>query len=494
MSLVSIRLTSVVVLLFSGAAFLLCAAPALGQDESQMLDPRVAEDLLSAYELMEEDDPAGALEQLNELMNERGEDMKAFDRANVLQIRGSANIELENVEDALRDFREALRLDALPAEQQNRLRFNLAQLYFITERYEESLTFFEEWMSQEDVEISHSSYFMMAAAHYNLEEHREVIEPIDNAIANAPDPEKRYYDLKNSALSNLDRVPERTELLEEMVEIWPDQLSYWRQLSSLYSEQEEQRKAFSAMETAYVNGLVEDENDIILLAQYYSTFNNPHRGAQLLEKEMEAGNVERNVDHLEMLSQLWSQAREHQKSIPVLREAARLSDDGELFFRLGQALMADERNEEAEQAFENAIEQGGMDNDRLANAWLLLGNARFNQAGPGDREQRMEADEAFVNAQRFDRTNQEASNWRQYISAINETERRQAMLEEDQQQRMAEAAEERQLTACRARQLAGSSLSDRCKELLSAEDGESEQPQSDSTPEQPEQPQPDSNS
>ncbi|RFP68717.1 hypothetical protein, partial [Wenzhouxiangella sp. 15190] len=94
MSLVCNRLTFVAVLLFSGTAFLLCAAPAFGQ--SDMLDPRVAEDLLGAYELMEEDDPAGALDELNELMNERGEDLKDFDRANVLQIRGSAHIELEN--------------------------------------------------------------------------------------------------------------------------------------------------------------------------------------------------------------------------------------------------------------------------------------------------------------------------------------------------------------------------------------------------------------
>lgn len=477
MSLVCNRLTFVAVLLFSGTAFLLCAAPAFGQ--SDMLDPRVAEDLLNAYELMEEDDPAGALEELNELMESRGEDMKPFDRANVLQIRGSAHIELENVEEALRDFRGALRLNALPAEQQNRLRFNLAQLYFVTERYEESLKFFEEWMAQEDVEIEHSTYFMLAAAHYNLENYREVLEPIDNAIAQAPEPQKRYYDLKNSTLSNLDMNEERIDLLEQMIELWPDQLSYWRQVSSLYSEEGQQRKAFSAIETAYINGLIEDESDIILLAQYYSTFNNPHRGAKLLEKEIEAGNVEGNVDNLEMLSQLWSQAREHKKSIPVLREAAQLSDDGELFFRLGQALMANERNQEAEQAFENAIEQGGMENDQLANAWLLLGNARFNQAGPGDREQRMIADEAFANAERFDRTSREAGNWRQYISAINQTERRQAMLEEDQRQRMAEATKERQLTACRARQLAGSSLSDRCKELLAADREERDQPQSD---------------
>lgn len=467
------RLRCVLALLLS-AALLLATGTALGQ--SEMLDPRVAADLLEAYEKIEEDDAEGALEALNDLMAERGEDMKPFDRATVLQIRGTAHINLDNMDAALVDYSEALRINALPPEQQNRLRFNLAQLYFVSEQYEESLRFFDDWMSQEDVEITHTTYFMVGAAHYNLEQYQEVLDPITRAIERAPEPEQRYYEIKNATLNNLEMVPERTELLEEMVSIWPGKLAYWRQLSGIYSEQQEQEKAFSAIETAYINGLTREERDIVLLAQYYSSFNNPHRGARLLDREMEAGNVERNVDNLKLLSQLWSQAREHQKSIPVLREAARLSDDGELYFRLGQALMANEDNEGAEEAFESAIDVGGLDDDTLADSWLLLGNARFNQAGPGDREQRMVAYEAFENAQRFERTRREANEWGTYIEAINQTERRQAALEEEQQERLAEAAEERQLTSCRARQLAGSSLSEECQELLAAEQARRNQP------------------
>jgi tetratricopeptide (TPR) repeat protein len=473
---VSNHLKHAIALLVAVAVLLLAAAPALGQ-QSQMLDPRVANALLEAYEKIEEDDPQGALRDLNKLMADRGEDMKPFDRATVLQIRGTAYINLENIDAALEDYSEALRLNALPVEQQNRLRFNLAQLYFVTEQYERSLEFFEDWMALEDVEITHTTYFMVAAAHYNLEDYREALEPISQAIETSPEPERRYYEVKNAVLNNLEMVPERTDLLEEMVSIWTDNLTFWRQLSALYSEQQEQYKAFSAIETAYLNGLTTEERDIVLLAQYYSSFSNPHRGAKLLERHMQAGDVEESVDHLKLLSQLWSQAREHEKSIPVLRQAARLAEDGELYFRLGQSLMANEDNEGAEAAFVNALDRGGLDEDTRADSWLLLGNARFNQAGPGDREQRMLAAEAFENAQRFDRTRREANEWRNYISAINQTERRQAQLEREQQARMAESARERQITACRARQLAGSSLSQECQELLAEVNAQQDEPE-----------------
>ena len=101
-----------------------------------------------------------------------------------------------------------------------------------------------------------------------------------------------------------------------------------------------------------------------------------------------------------------------------------------------------------------------------AEAWVLLGTARFNQAEPGDREQRDDADQAFAQAQQYARTRRQASDWRNYIDAINRTERRQATLEEQQNERLAESARERLLTACRARELAGSELTDRCREIL----------------------------
>jgi len=441
------------------------------QEETPSLDPRVAEPLLGAYEALEKDENADALDRLNRLMDRRGDSMKPFDKASVLQIRGQTHVNLDNMDKALDDFAAALELDALPKDQQNRLRFNMAQLYFIDERFEDSIRLFEEWMAG-DVEVTDLAYFMLAASYYNLEDYEAALEPVGNAIETAEEPKKRYYELANVVYSNLGNIEDRTRLLEEMIEIWPDNLSYWRQLASLYLEQGEEFKSFATLETAYINGLVENEDDILLLAQYYSNFDNPHRGARLIEKEMEADRVERDVDNLELLSQLWSQAREHSKAIPVLREAARMSDEGELAFRLGQSLLADEKNEDAEQALESALDKGGLEDQQEAEAWMLLGNARFNQAEPGDREQREQADEAFAAAERYASTRRQASDWRNYLSAIDKTERRQAALEEQQGERLAAEARQRLLTGCRAQQLAGSELSEQCKQLLAEEEAQ----------------------
>jgi len=458
------------------AVVLSCSAIAQDDDENerqqQTLDNRVASDLLEAYELLENDESAEALEELNQLMDRRGDSMKPFDRASVLQIRGTAHVSMDDYDSALVDFGEALDLAVLPLDQEAQLRFNMGQLNFMLERFEEAIVLLEDWVSKATDEVSPTTYFMLAAAHYNLEQYREGLDPIASAIDAAESPEKRFYDLNNIMLSRLEMASEQIALLERMVAIWPGDLSYWRQLASLYLNQGDQMKSFGTLETAYLAGLIEDESDLVLLAQYYSQFENPHRGAELIEEEMENGRVSRTADNLEMLSQLWSQAREHRKAIPVLQEAAELADSGMLSFRLGQAYLADERNEQAEQAFEEAIDKGGLGDSTLAEAWMLLGNARFNQAGPGDRDQRMLADEAFARATNFSVSRAQAADWRQYIAAINRTESRQAILEQEQADRLAVAADQRLLTGCRAQQLAGQELSEECEQILSDNDSQ----------------------
>lgn len=449
------------------------AAMAPVQAQSNTLSPAVASDLLEAYEELEAENYQGALQKLNELISRRGDKMKPFDRASVLQIRGSAYVNLEDYEAALRDFSEVLQLNALPEEQNVRMRFNMAQLYFVTEQYQRSIDFFEDWLAIEE-NPSDSAYFMLSAAYYQIEDFQESYRAINRAIELSMEPTKRQYDLKNIVLSELKLNNERLEHMKLMVEYWPEELPYWRQLSALYLDQDMQLESFAVLETAYLEGLEIKDSDKIILAQFYSAFNNPHRGAQLLEFEMAEGNVERDVENLELLSQLWSQAREHKKAIPVLREAATLSDTGVLSFRLGQSLLADEQNEAAEVALKNAIDKGDMDEEMLGEAWMLLGNARFNQAAPGDREQRTLASEAFTRAEDFENTRDQASSWQEYIQAINQTEERQIALEREQAERLEEAARDRLLTACRARQLAGSTLSDECKAVLAEAQAEFE--------------------
>lgn len=432
---------------------------------AESLDPRVARDLLPAYEMLQNDQFPEALTALDALVNRLGSSMKPFDLASVLQIRGSALVNLERYADAIRDFERAIQLDALPPEQNDQLLFNVAQLYFQQERYRESISTFERWLKYAEAPDA-NVYFMLAAAHYYLDEYSKARPHAERAKQLAAEPDKRHFDLLNILYSELNLPAQRTKLLQEIISIWPSDPSYWKQLAAIHMEQGRERDAFTTLELAYKSGLIDGEQDIVSLAQFYSVFNNPFRGGQMLEEEMKKGRVERSTKNLELLSQLWSQAREHRRAIPVLEEAARSSDSGMLSYRLGQVLLSDENNADAEKAFEAAIRKGDLSESARSDVWMLLGTARFNQAGPGDRAKRNEADQAFASAERFAVTRTRAKEWREYITAINDTEDRQAALERQQQESLAEAARQRELSYCRTQQISGQGVSEECEQLL----------------------------
>jgi tetratricopeptide (TPR) repeat protein len=436
-------------------------------EEVQSLDPRVAKQLLGAYEKLESDNFQGALADLNQLLQKAG-DMKPFDRASVYQIRGQAHVNLDRVDLALKDFQSALNENALPEEASLQLRYNVAQLHFQQENYKEAIRGLVEWMRATE-NPGANAWFLLAAALYYENDYEKARVPAERALQLAETRERRQFDLTNMIYSELGLTEKRTRLLSIMVSLWADEVSYWKQLAAIYMQEDRSKDALSTMELAYNSGLIDEQSDILSLAQLYSVHNNPHRGAKVLAKGLKDEKVERTVTNLELLSQLLSQAREHRAAIPVLQEAAGMSDKGVLSYRLGQVLLADEQNEEAEKALAAALDKGGLDENQRANAWMLLGTSRFNEAGPGDRDQRASADKAFASAAEFAMTRNQANGWREYIKAINDTEDRQARLEREQAEMLAEAARERELSACRSLQIAGRTLTDECVEVLESE-------------------------
>ena len=421
--------------LMGAVAISVAAAPVMAQEDeegqsnrrvSQTLDPRVAQTLQTVFEQMQAEQYNEALAGLNQLIAERGERMKPFDRATTYELRGSVKAALEDYRGAQRDFQVALNENALPPERNNQLRYFIAQIYFQLEDYQSAIAGLNEWIRVARAageSVDSNAYYLLAAAYTQITppNYRAAVSPAEQALAGASEPSKSYYDLMNLIYSELNDNNKRIPLLERMVNLWPSEKGYWTQLSGAYSVTGRDRDAFSVLEVAYRAGLISSESELKTLIQYYSFFENPYRGAVMLEREMNAGNIDRDQENLILLSQLWSQAREHERSIPILREAAQGSSDGELLDRLGQVLLADEQYAAAQRALENALNRGGMERRDTGDAWLLLGNARFSQAGPEDTEIWASARQAFVNARRYQNAQAQAADWIEYIDAVVQT-------------------------------------------------------------------------
>ena len=428
-----------------GFAVVMMPAPTLAQDDeggsrrrvSQTLTPTVAKDLGAVYELLTAEQYQQALTLANQLIAKRGGSMKPFDKATTYEIRGTIKVNLEDFRGGLRDFQTALDTGALPPERNNQLRYFIAQLNFQLEDFPAAIRGLNKWIADSKAAgetVDANAYYLLAAAYVQTDNYRSARNPAEQAVALRPEPKKSDFNLLNLVYSELNQSAPRIQLLERMINIWPEERGFWTQLSGLYSTTKKDSDAFAVLEVAYRAGLLTKEAEILTLVQYYSFFENPYRGAKLLEREMDAGLVKRTQKNLTLLSQLWSQAREHKRAIPVLRAAAQNAPNGKLYYRLGQVLLADEQYKAAETALVSAINKGGMTSKETGDSWLLMGTARFSQAGPEDRAQLRRARAAFVNARRYDAARRQASDWIKYIDAIISTQIAGIKLENQQKQ------------------------------------------------------------
>ncbi len=393
-----------------------------------------------AFNDINSDQYQAAIDKLNGLLNR---ELNDFDRSTALELRAAAYVNVDNYTAALRDFSEILRIDALPFDRLKQIRYNVAQLHFQNENYAEAIRFMQEYLSDSENVEDPNAWYILAAANTLRDNYRAALQPARNVLRYSNTPEKKNYDLLNLIYSELGMSSERGELLEQMVEFFPNEESYWSQLSGSYSQAGRDRDAFATLEVAYKAGLVNEEDKIVALAQYYSALDNPYRGAQLIEQEMSAGRVTRNLRNLELLSQLWSMSREQKNAIESLEAAAGMADSGELYYRLGQTFMADEQYQNAVSNLRRALDRGGLTQADRGDIYLLLGSALFNidsDTAAGRNAARRE----FQRATQYSNVASQARGWVEYIDAIEATLRAQDEVERLQRQE----ARRREISRC----------------------------------------------
>lgn len=336
-----------------------------------------------------------------------------YERAVSLQLRGRAYYETDRVTQAIQDWTAAIDTGAmLPSEVVN-YRINIGQLYITIEDYTRGIASLERAIADGGTQIVNAPLArMLAQAYGQAERYREGLTWANRfwALIPAADRQRGDYSLMLFYYQQLDMVPQQMTIIEEMVQRWPAEKNNWRSYASLLAQVGREEDAFEANKIMYINGMLTEGREIEALAQYYSYFEYPYRGAMILEREMNSGTVERTHRNLNLLANMWRQAREWERAIPVLRQVAQLSGDGDDYLKLAEALYQDRQLSEAETAFQGALNRGGL--DRPGTAWALLGTVRL------ELNNRQSALAAFREAARYPYSRTTANGYMTYINGL----------------------------------------------------------------------------
>ncbi|ABI65167.1 Tetratricopeptide domain protein [Maricaulis maris MCS10] len=334
-----------------------------------------------------------------------------YERMISLQMRGRAYYEMDQITRAIQDWESAIGTGAMLPQEIADLQINIGQLYIAEGNYNSGIRALESAVAVLGNEgLNPRIMRMLAQAYAQAERYRDGVvwaERFWNAQARA-DRVRGDYSLMLFFYQQLERIPDQFRIIEEMVGRWPAEKNNWRSYASLLAQTGREQDAFEANKIMYINGMLTESREIVALAQYYSFYEYPYRGAVILERELNAGAVERTRNNLNLLANMWRQAREWERAIPVLRQLAQLSGDGDDFLKLAEALWQRRQLDEAEDAFTEALNRGGL--DRPGDAWTLLGNVR---AELGREESALAA---FREGARYPYSRRTANGWATFIT------------------------------------------------------------------------------
>ncbi len=391
----------------------------------QIENPDIGEVLVEAQDLFAVEQFREAISLLNEGFEERT--ISDYGRGLLFQLRGSARYSLEpsDVQGAISDFEQSIQVGAQLRSECLSILYNIGSLYLGEGDYGTAIRLLEQWIS-DGGEATIGVHRNLMGAYAESGDLSNALRHGELAYDKATErPRPRWiYDALDNLYTRLNRPSDRLRLLTEMVSVYPREKIIWQRLAQLYGQlygnRDQGRRAFEIYQIMYLNGMLSTENEIVQLSQYYSQQEIPYRGALILQKEMNAGRVARSVRRLDQLGQYWKQAREYDRALGPLSEAAERAGGGRRYLSIAESLKQQVRLDEAQEYFERAFEEGGLEDPDYATS--LYGNTVY------ERGCLMDALEIYDGLQESEsrRFRDEAADWRRFILgelAVNENRR-----------------------------------------------------------------------
>jgi len=269
-----------------------------------------------------------ALKELRRMERSCKDKCNKYELSQIYRFYAFAYFSMDNTDKAIESYQKvvaqspeipiAVELDALYA---------LAQLLWSKDRYDQSLKYLNDWMGLSTI-IGADIYFFRGTVHYSKNDKASAIKDVDRAIAMKEEgggiAKEQWYGLQRALY--LEREDYRTakKILEKLVVNYP-KIEYWTQLANVNGLLERELDQMHALDTVYIQGKLEKRQNIVNMAYLYLGNDVPYKAAKVLEEGMEKKYVDRNVRYLKVLAGAWRQAKEPEKAVKVLNEAAKVA-------------------------------------------------------------------------------------------------------------------------------------------------------------------------
>ncbi|MBT5031659.1 MAG: tetratricopeptide repeat protein [Proteobacteria bacterium] len=374
----------------------------------QSIRQRLIKDFEALAEFVELENHAEATAILNELAADP--DLNNIEKAYVANFRGNICFSTDDLDCAIREFKKILITpDGIPPAFYNQMYYVVAQVYFSQEDYRNALDYAQQWFTTQEAPPA-DAYMLVGQAQYMLQNFDAALPNVIKGIQMYEElgsiPKEGWLNLLSGIYRQKDDYRNMLPVLKKLAIHYPKK-TYLQAMAGIYNELEDQPKMSALYLAMYDYGLITSESEIVTLASLLLGQESAFKASEVLGKGFDDGVLEKNLRNYQLYSQSLYIAKEHEKAIAPMGQAAKLAEDGKLYIQLGQSLMALNRWSEAETALDQGIKKGKLTN--TGRAVMSLGSVQFEQ-------QKYETAKATFNrALRYDDMATDAANWVKYI-------------------------------------------------------------------------------
>ncbi len=363
--------------------------------------------LSRAHSLMAKDKIADAIDVLNRLM--KSTENRPHEKAQVMQALGFAYAQKDDFKKALKNLQGAIDLKTLPYSPTMSTLYTIAQVHVTQENYDIALQKIDEWFSIAD-EPSPDAYVLKATIYAQKKRRKEALDLVTKAIDMTKKPKESWLAFAVAMNYELERFQEAGRLLEKLVGMFPEKKKYWKQLTGVYLNLNNNEKALATMELAEKGDYLKQDSEIMNLVSLFIYGGIPLKGARLLDKALADGTVKKTQKNYEILGDAWAQAEEMDKALVAYDQSSKYAKDGRIFAKQGRIYLEQENWKKADEFLTKGLSKGGIKNPQHVH--MALGVARFNL----DKFDSAKA--AFINAKKASKdVMRQADQWISYVKA-----------------------------------------------------------------------------
>ncbi len=372
----------------------------------------IYEKLAEAQVLAEEKNLSGAARILDGMIAKGGKKaLNSYELANVYNLYAFIHYSRDNYGKALTAYEQVVAQPDIPLAMEINTRFTIAQLYFVEERWQKGIDALLRWFKMTETPNA-NAYVLLAQGYYQTKDYNKALTNVEKAISMYREkgkvPKEQWFNLARFLYFEKNDMRRTVNVLEELLKYYPKK-QYWVQLSHMYGEQKKEKEQLAAMETAYVQDMLDKGTEQVTMAYLYLNADVPYKAAKVIDKGLKAKSVDGKSKNWELAGNAWRQAQEIEKAIPAMEEAASRSDTGELYARLGNIYLDGDEFQKAATAITKGLNRGGV--KRPDTARLILGMAYFNL------KQYDKARAAFNRAGQDERSAKYAQQWIKYMDS-----------------------------------------------------------------------------